>query len=75
MVLRTYGLEQALELVTAGDNENLSDDEMVGNIITDSGQSVLSGETLSRVSDVSVSLPDPSEMDSLLLDDTGGNPL
>ena len=74
MVLRTYGLEQALELVTAGDNENLSDDEMVGNI-TDSGQSVLSGETLSRVSDVSVSLPDPSEMDSLLLDDTGGNPL
>ena len=47
---------------------------MVGDFVTDSGQSVvLSGETLSRASDMSVSLPDPSEMDSLLLDDTGGN--
>ena len=51
MALRIYGLEQALELVTAGDDdeENLSDDEMVGDFVTDSGQSVvLSGETLSR---------------------------
>ena len=47
---------------------------MVGDFVTDSGQSVvLSGETLSRASDMSVSLPDPSEMDSLLLYDTGGN--
>ena len=76
MALRMFGLEQALELVTAGDNdeENLSDDEMVGDFVTDSGQNVvLSGETLARASDMSVSLPDPSEMDSLLLDDTGGN--
>ena len=76
MALRMFGLEQVLELVTAGDNdeENLSDDEMVGDFVTDSGQNVvLSGETLARASDMSVSLPDPSEMDSLLLDDTGGN--
>ena len=76
MALRMYGLEQALELVTTGDDdeENLSDDEMVGDFVTDSGQNVvLSGDTLSRASDMSVSLPDPSEMDSLLLDDTGGN--
>ena len=47
---------------------------MVGDFVTDSGQSVaLSGETLARASDMSVSLPDPSERDSLLLNDTGDN--
>ena len=76
MALRMYGLEQALELVTASDDneENLSDNEMVGEFVTDSGQSVvLSGETLARASDMSVSLPDPSERDSLLLNDIGDN--
>lgn len=47
---------------------------MVGDFVTDSGQSVvLSGETLASASDMSVSLPDPSEKDSLLLNDTGDN--
>ena len=77
MALRMYGLEQALELVTASadDEEGLSEDEMpVGYFVTDSGQSVvLSGKALLRMSGVAVNLPDPSDMDSLLLDDAGGN--
>ena len=75
MLLQMYGLGQALELVTAGtdDDEGLSNDEMpVGNIITGGGQSViLSGETLTRVK-MAVNLSNPSDIDSLLLDNAGG---
>ena len=70
-----YGLrktiEQALELVTTSsldDDGDLSGDEVVGDFVSEEGQSVvLSGETLSCAAAMQLSLPEPSEMDSLLL--------
>ena len=70
IALQKFSVAEAVGLLTArgtNDEEELSEDEMIGDFVTEGGESVvLSSEMLSRVPAMTVA-PLASELDSLLL--------
>ena len=72
MALQKFSVADAVGLLTArgsDDEEELSEDEIIGNFVTEGGESVvLSSEILSRVPAMTLT-PLASEIDSLLLEE------
>ena len=69
MALQKFSVADAVGLLTArgSDEEELSEDEIIGDFVTEGGESiVLSSEMLSRVPAMTVA-PLASEIDPLLL--------